>query len=510
MKRLLLLLAALASACHDHPHTEHAAEEAQRPALAFAHWTAESELFVELPTLVVGEESPCAAHVTRLSGFQPLEAGSVTVVLVGTSGEERFESKAPSVPGIFRPVALPRKAGKVKLRFEVRGDGFSADHDLGEVTVFENDSLAKKGTPEEAEAPGKIVFLKEQQWPIPFGTAEAAVRPLRRSISAMATLGPRSDGEVVVTAPVAGRLTLNDLTPPRPGQQVAVNDKLAYMAPRLDAADTASLQLAVTSARLQRDLADRERKRMEALKRDGVVSERRLEEAAHNAKSAKAAFYAAQKRFGQFRRIQRAGGRGEGTIQLPSPIAGTITEVLVAPGAFVEAGAALFRVTDVTQLWLDVRVPEIDAGQLTTPTGATFWTSTEHKPLELSEEAFVNRGQRIDPVSRTLSVLFAVDNADARYAVGTSGHANLSLGEPRSVVTVPASAIVDDSGTPVAFVQREGEAFERRVLRLGVSERGFHEVLSGVSAGEHIVTVGAWSVKLAASSGAVPAHGHAH
>ncbi|MBK7153248.1 MAG: efflux RND transporter periplasmic adaptor subunit, partial [Sandaracinaceae bacterium] len=65
-------------------------------------------------------------------------------------------------------------------------------------------------------------------------------------------------------------------------------------------------------------------------------------------------------------------------------------------------------------------------------------------------------------------------------------------------------------GMFVVFVQIEGEAFERRVVRLGARDAGYVEVLSGVLAGEHVVTIGAWSVKLAASSGAIPAHGHAH
>lgn len=66
------------------------------------------------------------------------------------------------------------------------------------------------------------------------------------------------------------------------------------------------------------------------------------------------------------------------------------------------------------------------------------------------------------------------------------------------------------SGMFVVFVQVEGEAFERRVVRLGARDRGYVEVLGGLHAGEHVVTRGAWSVKLAASSGSIPAHGHAH
>jgi multidrug efflux pump subunit AcrA (membrane-fusion protein) len=77
-------------------------------------------------------------------------------------------------------------------------------------------------------------------------------------------------------------------------------------------------------------------------------------------------------------------------------------------------------------------------------------------------------------------------------------------------LTVPEAALVDDSGASVVFVQTEGESFERRPVRLGIRDAGYVEVLQGLSAGEHDVARGAWSVKLAASSGAVPAHGHSH
>ncbi|MBA3538408.1 MAG: efflux RND transporter periplasmic adaptor subunit, partial [Deltaproteobacteria bacterium] len=52
--------------------------------------------------------------------------------------------------------------------------------------------------------------------------------------------------------------------------------------------------------------------------------------------------------------------------------------------------------------------------------------------------------------------------------------------------------------------------FERRAVRLGIRTTGWVEVLEGVAAGDRVVTRGAYEIKLQASSGAVPAHGHAH
>ena len=77
-------------------------------------------------------------------------------------------------------------------------------------------------------------------------------------------------------------------------------------------------------------------------------------------------------------------------------------------------------------------------------------------------------------------------------------------------VTVPASAIVDDGGQPVVFVQVGGESFERRPVRLGHREGGDVQVIGDVAAGDRVVTTGAPLIRLAALSPQVPAHGHTH
>lgn len=503
-------------ACHSHKHGEghehghpHEAED-ERPALSFTHWTDASELFIELPALVSGQESPCAAHVTKLEPFSALGSGRVTVVLRGPDGDERFESQGPSVPGIFRPVAKPVKTGTRRLIVEVRAEGLSADHDLGNVTVFDSVAAARRAIPDDPEVSGRISFLKEQQWPIEFGTAVVTERQIRPTLRAFGILRARSDGDLVVTAPVAGRVTTSDCAFPRLGERVSVNDLLGVLAPRLEAADLASLELAVTSANLEVRFAERERQRIEGLRNEGAVPDRRVQEAVRVTEVAQASLAAAQRRLEQFRRVERTAGRGQGAVQLRALLSGTVTAVYVAPGAFVEAGASLFRVTDLTQLWLEARVPEADVPKLGTPSGASFIVEGQHEAIELPAETLIARGHLLDPQSRTLSVMFAVDNTSARFPVGAFCRVFLVIGEARRAIAVPESAIVDDSGTDVVFVQVEGEAFERRTVRLGVRDRGFVEILSGVKSGEHVVTRGAWSVKLAASSGAVPAHGHSH
>lgn len=519
MKRLGAVLATVLSmaACkpqghqaEDHGHGHGHAPADERPALSFTDWTDQTELFLELPALIRGKESPCAAHVTRLQPFSALTGGRVSVVLRGPDGEQRFDSPGPTVPGIFRPVAKPASTGVRRLIVEIQAEGLSATHDLGNVTVFDSVAVARQTIPEEPEIAGRIPFLKEQQWPIEFGTSVVVERPIRPTLRTSGILRARSDGEIVVTAPVAGRIVASGRAFPRPGERVGASDLLGAIIPRLEAADLASLDFSVTSANLQLRFAQRERRRLEGLAKEGAIPERRVQEAIYATEEARARLHAARQRLSQFRRVERTAALGAGAVDLRSPLAGTVTEVRTAPGAFVEAGAVLLRVTDTTQVWLEARVPEADAARVGTPSGASFIVAGRDQAIDLTAQAIVARGQVLDVQSRTLPVIFAVDNTTAGMPLGAFCQVWLVTGPERQALAVPESALVDDGSAQVVFVQVEGEAFERRVVRLGVRDRGFVEILSGVAAGEHVVTHGAWSVKLAASSGSVPAHGHSH
>jgi hypothetical protein len=77
-------------------------------------------------------------------------------------------------------------------------------------------------------------------------------------------------------------------------------------------------------------------------------------------------------------------------------------------------------------------------------------------------------------------------------------------------VVIPTSAVLDDNGRPIVFVQVEGETFERRDVVLGGRDGELTLVRSGVAPGERVVNGAAYQVRLASLSTAVPEHGHEH
>ena len=107
-------------------------------------------------------------------------------------------------------------------------------------------------------------------------------------------------------------------------------------------------------------------------------------------------------------------------------------------------------------------------------------------------------------------MVFEVDNTARLLRIGQFASLTVAAGEPVTALAVPASALLQEGGQWIAYVQAEGESFERRVVRTGIQSRGWVEVRGGLEQGERVVTTGAYDVKLAASAGGAPAHGHSH
>jgi cobalt-zinc-cadmium efflux system membrane fusion protein len=516
MKKFILLsvFCVLLSSCGKHEHTDEA-KAPEREALSFTHFTDRTELFVEFDALAKGAESPFAAHVTRLSDFKPLAAGTVTAILSeGGAPEERFSANAPSVPGIFRPVATPQHAGQRRLIFEIAFDGRVSRHDLGLMTVFESEQAAIAAAPEEEEESGGIVYLKEQQWKTEFATEPVTEGEIRGSVAANGVLRPRPDGEARIGAPAGGRFLARG-TYPQVGMTVARNQALGAIAPRVPTdVDPASLNLDVQRAQIAVQQAEAERKRLEGLFAQEAVPERRVIDARRQEQTARADLQAAQSRLAQFRGTQSAtGGGAAGRFEVRSPVAGTIVAVTVAPGEFVEEGRELFHVIDLSRLWLELQIPEGQIGRVQASDSVWFQPEGFPNAFEVSPSAggrVVASGGVVNPQTRTIPLIFEVPNANRQLRAGMFVRAQVFTTSFVRGMVIPLSAVVDEDGQPVAYVEVEGELFERRPLTLGTRQGDRVQIIEGLRPGDHVVTRGAYNIRLQAASGAVPAHGHAH
>lgn len=505
----LMLVAVLGASCaRPTPAPEAAADELE--ALSVTRWTDRTELFAEYPPLVVGQTSRFAIHLTRLDTFKALTEGRVEVRLTGGGArQESFTVDAPSRPGIFGVDVTPAHAAGRDLAIVLRHPGLDDQHDVGSARVHRNSAEARAPAPLSGDGGEPISFLKEQQWALDFATAVVTEAPVRDGLRVPAEIVARPGGAADVTAPSDGRLTrVADLPP---GASVSQGQELARVQPPPGApGELPQLQQAHAEAATAVQVATRDRERAERLVAAGAAPQKRLDDARAVEEQARARVTGAAARLTLYQAARAAGTAptDEGQFILRAPVSGVVAQRTATAGASVVAGAVLYRIVDARQVHVVGQVPEAQLAS------ARQFRSAEIDVPGASVRTPVGRligvGRVLDARTRTVPVVFALDNGALGLVVGQSVFLHLLGQDTAPGPVVPASAIVDDAGQPIVFVQAEGESFERRAVTLGARSGNAVQVLSGVKVGERVVTTGAYLVRLASLSTQAPAHGHVH
>jgi RND family efflux transporter MFP subunit len=310
------------------------------------------------------------------------------------------------------------------------------------------------------------------------------------------------NAEAVVAAPVPG-IVRTGATVPGPGTNVRAGQTLATISAQLGVGeDVATLDLSIAQARINVQAAQREVTRLNSLYRAEAVPQRRVQEAQTALRLAQAELSAAT------RRRSALGGGGAG-VPLVAPISGRILTSSLVRGAAVEAGTELMRIGNPSSLWLVAHVPEAQAGGITAPSGLDLNRPGGTVTLRTGQQLrLVQANSFVDPRTRMMDVIFTASGMGLSPGQRLQGRLHSGFG--RNALSVPASAISNEGGQPVVYVQIEGEAFERRPVALGVRSGDFVEIRGDVRPGERVVTVGAAAVRAAAASPASFGHGHAH
>jgi membrane fusion protein, heavy metal efflux system len=509
---LFLALALLPSCKNRSTPAENAGAE---QSISITKWTERTELFVEFSPLVAGKETPFAAHLTDLDTFKPVSDGTLKLSLTPQQGREIVaDAKAPTVAGIYRPVVKVDQPGAYRLAFYRYRPGTEQIYDTidaGEVKVLEKPEPPQQAN-EKPQAKG-ITFLKEQQWRMDFATASIGERELSVLLKMSAEVKPAAAGQVQIAAPVAGRMTRAEKGVPVPGQKVKQGEVLAVILP-LPSKNRVELDAEVRMAKTEMEAAERELERVQELYKDKIVARKRLEQAERDAAVQSVRLEAALSQLGLSEPSEAGKAPGQNSQRFPlrSPISGTVVSTSVTPGALVEAGQNLVSVIDMDRVWIEGRLFELDIPKVRKFERGFFTAAALSEPLTLVQPKarLVNIGSVIDPATRSVPLILEARNDEGLLRIGLHGDLAIVTGEKVRGPAIPLSAIVDDKGVSVAFVQAEGETFERREPELGIRSDGYAEVKSGLKVGERVVTKGAYRVHLGSLSSQLPVHGHAH
>ena len=470
-----------------------AADETELAGGAITLWTDSTELFMEHPALIVGDSGKFAVHLTDLTDFAPLRSGRITLRFQPQSGGSPLvvTQETPRAPGIYGPAPRFTTAGVYDLTILIESPQARDSITVPGLRVYASASEAPR---DEGGAEDGISFLKEQQWKTPgFSTAFATTGSLSATFGAPGVIGPAAGRYAEVAATAGGLVDPGGLSSaPIPGRRVARGQVLAWLVPSLGEGGSSAYAEARARLRQAEDDFDRARRLVQA----EATPARRLQEAEIRLAAAKEALAG----FGQTTE--------DGRIAIRSPLAGVVASRHITPGSRVEAGRVLFTVVDPSVVWLTVNVAAPMATQLGRGSSAMFLIDGDSRWREA--RTIVSIGSIIDPATRTLPIIYQVANPDGRVRIGALASVTVRTGAQESGIVIPASAVIEENGRPVVFVQRGGETFEKRDVQLGPRTVDRVLVRSGVKAGERIVTGSAYQVRLASLSTSVPAHGHEH
>lgn len=255
----------------------------------------------------------------------------------------------------------------------------------------------------------------------------------------------------------------------------------------------------VQRAKIDYEKAERDYMRAQILIKDKIISEKDLA-------VAKAEYEAARLTYTSMQKTRSAGG-----VVVTTPRGGFIKQCLVNEGDYVEAGQPLAIITQNQHLYLRAEVPERRFNELNTIKCAKFRTSYSDRLYDITDMGghIQSYGRSAEVNNSYIPVIFEFNNT-GDVVQGSYAEIFLITNDRQDVISVPLTALTEEQGLHYVYLQVDEEGYRKQEVILGENDGERYEVLSGLKAGDRVVTKGAIQVKLASASNVIPAHNHNH
>ena len=180
-----------------------------------------------------------------------------------------------------------------------------------------------------------------------------------------------------------------------------------------------------------------------------------------------------------------AGGEPSTTVAIASPATGVVIEKMAVKGMRVEPGMTLYRIVDLTSVWVSADIYESDLALVRVGQEAEVTVSTV--PPRKIRGAIAYIDPVLDPKTRTARARVALSNQDGRLKpeMFVEVGVQVDLGER---LVVPEGAVLRTGEREIVFVDKGGGVFEVRFVTLGVSAEENVEVTHGLREGERVVS----------------------
>ncbi|MBS1151470.1 MAG: putative cation efflux system protein czcB [Myxococcaceae bacterium] len=271
------------------------------------------------------------------------------------------------------------------------------------------------------------------------------------------------------------------------GQEVTAGQSLLALA----SSQVGAAQARAQSATARLAAAEAAVAREEKLRASGVSSARDVDEAQRVLSETKAEQASA------LAAIRAAGGGArlgsDGRYLLTAPFPGVVVSRDAISGRTAAAGQILVSVADPAILWALLDVPEADAPSVRPGQRVNFVFDGLRGEKREGKVGLIS--PVVDAQSRTVRVRVDLPNPDRSLRAGTFFRAQLEVAAAHQALLVPREAVQRAQGRPLVFVRKSNALFEPVSVELGAGNDQQVEIVRGLSAGDEVVTTGAFLLK---------------
>ncbi len=181
----------------------------------------------------------------------------------------------------------------------------------------------------------------------------------------------------------------------------------------------------------------------------------------------------------------KAGGPAKRSVTFNSPVNGVVIRKTAIHGMYITPEMELYHIADLAQVWIIVTLYEYDIAAIREGDEAEVEVPFDPKLNLTAKISYVS--PEIEIETRTAKARIKVDNKNEGYKPGM--YVNVVLKKDLGEATVvPDAAVLDTGIRKIVFVKSGESLFEPREVKLGPKVGSQFAILSGLTAGEEVVT----------------------
>jgi Cu(I)/Ag(I) efflux system membrane fusion protein len=190
-----------------------------------------------------------------------------------------------------------------------------------------------------------------------------------------------------------------------------------------------------------------------------------------------------------------------------SKYSGIATEVSIAEGDYVAEGSPVLRLADLRTLWAEAQLYVSDLPFLAQTREASVALPYFSGRILGGKVSFVNPS--LEASSKIVLARVELSNLDNAYQPGMQAWITIK-GKTRRALAVPTNALIQDSRGVTLWIKNATGGFEGRMVRIGIANKDYTEIVDGLQPGELVVVSGAYLLQseLVFKKGADPMAGH--